>query len=528
MTGRSHIVRLVSYHDGTTRPCAVDRLREHRRLPRLGSVGAHHEVEVPSEPEFGEETFGQLLSLERDDDKAGSLGELRQCLWYPVVHGRVLGHSLFITSEVCPREGFCLLPRTAGALHELDGEDLERRADEREDDADGDGRKTDIYERGVHGVGDRRGRIDQASIEVDEYNGVSLGSHAEHASSLFVPRLAALSLRSTRTRALRRGTPSMNVARTVLGDVDSSTLGRVDAHEHLMIMGGPLVDRDQDILLDDVDEAIAEAGAFRDAGGGTIVDALPTGCGRDAKALATISRETGIHIVATAGFHRSSSYPERHWARRYPVDLLTSVLLGEVIHGIDRWDLAGPVISSTGVRPGVLKVATGHNVIDPIEHRMLRAVAAVHRESGLPVLTHTEQGTFGSRQLDLLEEEGVDAARVMVGHLDRLPDLQSHRELAVRGAFLGYDGLGREKKRPFAAVAEVILQLIAEGFGGQLLLGGDVGRRSMRIAAGGLGVVGVLTTMVRDLVSSGIAEEAVQDMLVTNAGQFLRVTDHVE
>jgi predicted metal-dependent phosphotriesterase family hydrolase len=319
----------------------------------------------------------------------------------------------------------------------------------------------------------------------------------------------------------------VSVARTVLGDVDASTLGRVDTHEHLMIMGGPIVDRDPDILLDDPDDAILEVEAFRVAGGGTIIDALPTACGRDADALATISRETGVNVVATAGFHRSTSYPERHWARRYPVDLLTSVLLEEVANGIDRWDLAGPVVESTGVRPGVLKLATGHDVIDPIEHRMLRAVAAAHRASGLPILTHAEHGTYGSRQLDLLEEEGVDPARVMVGHVDRLPDLAMHRSLVIRGAFLGYDGLGRERYRPFGVVAEMARQLVAEGFGGQLLLGGDVGRRSMRRSAGGLGVVGVLTTMVPDLVAGGVPEECVDAMLVANAARFLEVREHV-
>lgn len=343
------------------------------------------------------------------------------------------------------------------------------------------------------------------------------GGHRDDRPSSATPLLAGRSAVEADVR----------VARTVLGDVEVSTLGRVDSHEHLMIMGGPIVDRDPDILLDDPDEAIREVEAFRSAGGGTIIDALPTACGRDADTLATISRQTGIHIVATAGFHRATSYPDRHWARRYPVDLLTSVLLGEVADGIDRWDLAGPVVESTGVRPGVLKLATGLDAIDPIEHRMLRAVAAVHRASGLPILTHAERGTYGSRQLDLLEEEGVDPTNVMIGHVDRLPDLAVHRGLVTRGAFLGYDGLGRDRYRPFGVVAELARTLVAEGFGGQLLLGGDVGRRSMRLSAGGVGIVGVLTTMVPDLVSGGVAEQAVQDMLVVNAARFLEVDVHV-
>jgi 5-phospho-D-xylono-1,4-lactonase len=318
----------------------------------------------------------------------------------------------------------------------------------------------------------------------------------------------------------------VSVVRSVLGDIDATTLGRVDTHEHLMITGGTLVERDPDLLLDDLDEAIAETAAFRAAGGGSVIDALPASCGRAAQALATISRRTGVHVIATTGFHRSTSYPAWHWARRYPVDMLTSVLLGDIDDGIDQWDLVGPVGRSTGVRPGVLKIATGLDAIDPTEERMLVAVAAAHRQSGLPILTHTERGTFGDQQLDRLAAEGVDPARVMVGHVDRRPDFEMHRALALRGAFLGYDGLGRESQRPYTSVATVIRQLVDEGFGHQILLGGDVGRRSMRTAAGGLGVVGVLTTMVPELVASGIPEQAVQDMLVSNAARFLQVADH--
>ena len=206
---------------------------------------------------------------------------------------------------------------------------------------------------------------------------------------------------------------------------------------------------------------------------------------------------------------------------------MASVLLAEADGGIDRHDLETPTVESTEIRPGALKIATGLDAIDALELRMLKAIAQVHRQRGLPILTHTEQGTFGSRQLDLLEHEGVDPGRVMIGHLDRLPDLEAHRAIAQRGAFLGYDGLAREKYRPFHVVASVIRQLVHEGFGGQLLLGGDVGRRSMRRSAGGLGIVGVLTSMVPDLVRAGVTEESIDDMLVANPARFLRVAEDV-
>ncbi len=334
-------------------------------------------------------------------------------------------------------------------------------------------------------------------------------------------RLAASGTR--RIRPARSQGPSLGMIRTVLGDVESTSLGRVDTHEHLVILSGPFGDADRDVVLDDLEDAIAEVEAFRAAGGGAIIDALPIACGRDPGALAAISRATGVTIIATTGFHRAATYPARHWVHRYPIDVLTAVVADEVATGVDAWDLVGPAVERTGVRPGVLKLSTSHDRIDPVEQRMLSAVAAVHRSSGLPILTHAENGTFGLEQLDRLADEGVDASRVMVGHLDRAPDRDRYLAIAARGAFLGLDGLYREARRPWASVADIVVELVAAGHDEQVLLGGDVGRRSMRRSAGGLGVAGLLTETVPTLVRAGVTPEAVQRMLVSNAAKFLEV-----
>lgn len=313
----------------------------------------------------------------------------------------------------------------------------------------------------------------------------------------------------------------MTHARTVLGDVPVDQLGAVDAHEHLMIIGGPATRSDPDLRLDDVEDAIAEAKGFASAGGGTIVDAMPTGCGRDAAGLAQVAQATGLNVIATAGFHRPRYYDDLHWARRYPTELLAKVVTAEVESGFDRWDLAGPEVERLPYRPGILKAATGYHSVDEIEYRMLTAVAMVHEASGLPILTHAEHGTHADRQLEILQAEGVEPSSVAISHMDRNPDFGLHRELIERGAFLIYDGLFRERYRPVSAVADVLTRIGESGLTGNIMLGGDVGRRSMRRSGGAPGIAALLLELAPQLVRMGVSESVVQAALVDNPARFL-------
>ena len=177
----------------------------------------------------------------------------------------------------------------------------------------------------------------------------------------------------------------------------------------------------------------------------------------------------------------------------------------------------------TQVRPGLLKIATGYNRVRPFELRAIDAVAAVQRQTGLPLMTHADHGTYALRQLDLLEERGVPAARIAISHLDRNPDPGLHRQVAARGAMLIYDGVGRERYRPFSAVAAIVRLLLDAGHGGQLLLGADIATRSLRRIAGGIGTAGLIDDAVPALVRYGVPEDAVRTMLVANPARFLSI-----
>jgi predicted metal-dependent phosphotriesterase family hydrolase len=86
---------------------------------------------------------------------------------------------------------------------------------------------------------------------------------------------------------------------------------------------------------------------------------------------------------------------------------------------------------------------------------------------------------------DILDRLDVAAHRVMLCHTDRNPDLELHRELASRGAYLVYDTIGRIKYGPDSRIVELIEGMADAGLAGQVCLGTDVGRRSMLRAYGG-------------------------------------------
>jgi predicted metal-dependent phosphotriesterase family hydrolase len=96
----------------------------------------------------------------------------------------------------------------------------------------------------------------------------------------------------------------MAKVRTVLGDVDASTLGITNAHEHVMIRSGLILVREPDFRLVCADKGIEELRDFRRFGGGTVVDTAPIGIGRDPDSLRLISRETGVQIVAATDVAR--------------------------------------------------------------------------------------------------------------------------------------------------------------------------------------------------------------------------------
>ncbi|MFD9819680.1 phosphotriesterase family protein [Streptomyces violascens] len=250
----------------------------------------------------------------------------------------------------------------------------------------------------------------------------------------------------------------VSAAHTVLGEVPADRLGVVDAHDHLFIRS-PLLPGQ---ALDDVGDAAARIAAFGALGGGTVVQWTPYGMGRRIAELPSLSRESGVHIVAATGLHQAAHYSgELLDSVR---DRLAELFVGELTEGI----------GDTGVRAGLIKVAGGFHGLDEHAEFTMRAAAEAHHRTGAPIAVHLELGTGVLDVLDLLcGELGVPPGSVILGHLNRSPDFAVHRLAAEAGVNLAFDGPSRANHATDWRMPDALRALADAGFADRLLLGGD-------------------------------------------------------
>jgi len=313
----------------------------------------------------------------------------------------------------------------------------------------------------------------------------------------------------------------MVMIQTVLGPIGAEEIGPTSLHEHLSRVRGRLVDQNPDFLLDDVDKSAQELRDFYDAGGRCIVEAEPLG-GRDIQGVVEIARRVPVHVVGTTGFKDSASYFNDFWGRFYSIDDIVPLLVAEIEDGMEINSYCGPLLNRSTARAGAVKCGTSYQVIHPVEKKWIRAAARAHLATGVPIISHTERGTMALELIETLASEGVDPRRVVVGHIDRNPDLAYHLEIAKTGAFLQYDGPSRAKYYPDSTIIDLIFGMVKGGYGKQIVLAGDTSRASyFRSYGGGPGFCYILRIFVPRLRREGLGADVVQDLLINNPRRAL-------
>jgi len=252
---------------------------------------------------------------------------------------------------------------------------------------------------------------------------------------------------------------------TVTGPVDAGGLGRVLVHEHVRISypGDHLDPSYSYDRAECVATAVERMHQLAGHGVRTFVDPCPIDLGRDPELLAEVSQQSGMQIVCATGFyfeHDGIGIPY-YWRSRSSEEV-AELYLHEIEHGI----------GSTGIRPGVIKIASG----DPFgEHeRMVIAGAAIAaRESGLPIISHCERSKGAELQQAILAGHDVDLSRCLIGHQDEEPDVENLRTIVDRGSFVGIDRIGLELLAPDSRRADHLALLVTEGYADWVCLSQD-------------------------------------------------------
>ena len=320
---------------------------------------------------------------------------------------------------------------------------------------------------------------------------------------------------------------TQSFVRTVCGDIAPADVGFAHCHEHTFILPGPSSQVNSDLLLDDLERTTAELVEFHAADGRTVVDAQPIGQERAPTLQRIASERSGVNIVAATGFHRAVYYPPDHFRFHESAGALAQRMIGEIAVGMAEY-AGSEVIKTTPIRAGLLKFASDYHLIDSQARKVAEAVAQAHAATGAPILTHTEHGTCALEQIELFERLGVDPSALLISHLDRNPDPFLHEEVAQRGAYLVYDGVSRAKHFPDSTIVGLICRLAEAGYTSRILLGMDMGRRSMwRSYGGGPGMTYLGNVFLRRLRQAGMGHEQVRMFTEYNPASALAFRDRV-
>ncbi|XP_032807739.1 N-acetyltaurine hydrolase [Petromyzon marinus] len=261
--------------------------------------------------------------------------------------------------------------------------------------------------------------------------------------------------------------------------------------------------------------------AFREAGGGALVENSTTGLCRDMGALQRLSRQTGVHVVAGTGFYVASTHtPE---TQAMTIEQLAGVMRGDLLDGVD----------GTAVRCGVIGELGCSWPLDETERRVLQAAGTLQADVGCPVIVHP--GRHISSPADItrvLLEAGGKAPKIVMSHLDRtLLEREALLEFATLGTYLEFDLFGTEIL-DYQLNLDIDMPsdnerihwiefLLAEGLEKRLLVSHDIHTKHRLTTFGGHGFEHILTKIAPKMLRRGMSQHVLDCILRTNPQTWL-------
>jgi phosphotriesterase-related protein len=271
-----------------------------------------------------------------------------------------------------------------------------------------------------------------------------------------------------------------------------------------------------------VAEAVEEYRVLKRAGVDTIVDVTVIGLGRYIPRIRQIAEQVDLQIIVATGVYIWSALP-MFFSVHGPstpfggAETMDDLFVRDIEHGI----------ADTGVRAGILKVATDKYGLTPDVERVLRATAKAHRRTGVPITTHTHDVPNGLDQQRVFREEGVDLSRVVIGHVDRAAthNLGYVEEIIANGSFIGIDSFGVPIISDEARI-DAVVALCARGYADRIVLSHDHNSYCDMIPSSWLidlpnwRKTFISESVVPALMDRGVSRAEIEHMLVTNPARI--------
>jgi len=260
---------------------------------------------------------------------------------------------------------------------------------------------------------------------------------------------------------------------TVLGPAAADQLGKTLIHEHFLfgypgfqgdVTHGPF--REDEALR----VAIEVAEKMKRHGIQTVVDPTPNDCGRNPLFLRRIAEETGLNIICATGYYYEGEGAPPYFKFRQLLgtaeDDIYDMFMTELTEGI----------ADTGIKAGVIKLASSKGRITEYEKLFFRAAARAQKETGAVIITHTQEGTMGPEQAAYLLEHGADPNKIVIGHMCGNTDPDYHRRTLEHGVYIAFDRFGIQGMVGAPADDErvrTLLALLRDGYADRIMLSHD-------------------------------------------------------
>lgn len=305
---------------------------------------------------------------------------------------------------------------------------------------------------------------------------------------------------------------SLEQINTVQGPIDVSELGMSLTHEHIMSNYGKEINETS--KYDSIrlfGQIVPYLRNLKSLGVSTIFDCTTEYFGRRVDLLKIISEAANIHIITNTGFYAAANdryIPEFAYGRS--AKFISEIWIDEFENGI----------KGTDIKPGFIKLAfdDGKPPSD-IDKKLFEAGLLAHLSTGLTLAVHTGKNMEALElQMQLLRDSHIHPSALIWTHANKVEDTTILINMAAEGVWVSLDGVNESNINEYK---ERIILFKQKGLLHRVLLSHD----GNGFPKGGpiRDFQAILKNLIPELLTSGITEDDIDQILVQNPREAFRV-----